>query len=202
VAYEGIDMAVEVARRLFSLEEYNQMINAGVFHEDEPIELIRGEVIEMAAIGPAHRVVVGRIGSRLQVLLDGVAHVWVQNPIDLPELASSPGPDILLLKWRDDYYAGKRPTAADVLLIIEVADTTLMYDRKVKAVLYAEAGIREMWLVNLKDDLVEVYSQPVGPEYKQFRQVSRGGVLALPGGVSGAISADDALGEEVRWEEK
>jgi Uma2 family endonuclease len=117
------------------------MIAAGVFHEDEPIELIRGEILEMAAHGPKDRVVVSRLNRLLHGLLARVAHIWVRNPIDLPEQASSPEPDLLLLKWRDDYYAGKRPAPEDVVLVIEVADSSLLYDRKVKAVLYAAAGI-------------------------------------------------------------
>ena len=103
-------MAIEIARRLFTLEEYNYMIKVGVFHEDETIEFIRGEIVKKSAIGPAHRVAVGRISSLFGELLGRAVQIWVQNSIDLPEQASSPEPDLLVLKWRDDYYARKRHT--------------------------------------------------------------------------------------------
>ena len=195
-------MAVEIARKLFTLKEYNHMIEAGVFEGEPRIELIRGEVVEMAALGPKHLVCVARLSRLLSELLGRAAHVWVQSSIQLPPQASSPEPDIFLLKWRDDDYAGKRPAPDDVLLVIEVANTSLDYDRNVKTVLYAEAGIREMWIVNLQEDSVEVYSQPIGGEYKRVHVATRDGELALPAPLSGMLTVDDVLGEQVQWEEE
>lgn len=193
-------MVVEIARRLFTLEEYNHMIKSGLFHEDEHIELIRGEVVQMASLGPKHLVCVARLNRLLYELLGRSAQIWVQSSIELPAQASSPEPDILVLKWRDDDYAGKRPTPDDALLVIEVADSSLDYDRKVKTALYAEAGIQEMWIVNLQEGVVEVYSEPAGSAYRHVRVLARGATLELPAGLTGTLSVDDVLGEEVRWE--
>ena len=156
----------------------------------------------MAAMGPAHRVCVMRLTWLLHNLLGKIAHVSVQNTLELPEQASSPEPDVMLLKWRDDFYAGKRIVPEDVLLIIEVAESSLQYDRKVKTALYAEVGIPEMWIVNLKASVVEVYSQPSKGVYGQQYVVKRSDTLRLPGGLPGAPTVADVLGEEVQWSDE
>src|SRR5205823_1229767 len=95
------------------------------------------------------------------------ALVWPQgNSIGLPISNSRPEPDAILLKWRDDYYAAKRPTPEDVLLVIEVSDTTLKYDRSVKVALYAQAGIPEYWIANLRTNVIEVYTDPSEGAYQ------------------------------------
>src|SRR5213593_2897105 len=141
---------VEPKRRLFTLEEYDHMLEAGIFEEDERLELIRGEIVKMPPIGPGHETTVARLTRFLQKQAGDAALVWPQgNSIGLVISKSRPEPDAILLKWRDDYYAAKRPTPEDVLLIIEVSDTTLKYDRNTKKALYAQAGIPEYWIANL-----------------------------------------------------
>jgi Uma2 family endonuclease len=144
-----------------SIAEYDRLIEQAVLDtgRQRRIELIQGEVREMHAIGPPHEVAVDQLN---EWSLDHVPRrkVWVriQNSIGLPELESVPEPDVAWVARRD--YRRRRPTGADVLLLMEVADSSLDYDRLVKGELYAAAGIKDYWIVNLVDSCVEVYRQP------------------------------------------
>lgn len=154
-------MAVDVERprRLFTVEEYHRIGEAGIFGEDERVELIEGEIVQMAPIGTRHlgcvinanRLFVTRLGDR--------AVVSPQNPVViLPR--SEPQPDLLLLRPPDVSYSLERPTSQHVLLAVEVADTTVRFDRLVKGRLYARAGIPEFWLCLVADGAIEVYRDP------------------------------------------
>jgi len=200
-------MAVQVLRRRFSTEEYHRMVQAGILHEDDRVELIEGEIVEMAPIGSYHasrvillnRLFSQRVGER--------AIVGVQSPIHLGE-HSEPQPDIVLLRPRPDFYANSHPSPEDILLLIEVAVTSLDYDREVKVPLYARAGIGETWLVvpsashalsevegsgqALAGESIEVYRRP-GPEGRQVRSVRRGERLAPEALPEVQLLADDIL---------
>jgi Uma2 family endonuclease len=159
-------MAVEVEapRRLFSVEEYHRMADAGILGEDERVELIEGEIIQMAPIGPAHagcvinasRLFITRLGDR--------AVVSPQNPV-VVRPRSEPQPDLVLLRPRAVSYSRELPASQDVLLVVEVADTTVRFDRLVKARLYARAGIPEFWLCLPRDGAVEVHRAPGADGY-------------------------------------
>jgi hypothetical protein len=179
--------------RLFTIDEYEWLIEIGVLAEDEHLELIRGEIVEMAPINLPHAVCVSRLTHFFNKRLNTEAYVWPQNPIRLPN-ASRPEPDVALLTWRDDLYAGKHPTSEDVLLLIEVADSSLENDRTEKASLYAEASVPQMWIVNLPEQIVEVYSGPTGGAYENMRRAVRGESLPLPNQIEGVIQVDDILG--------
>jgi len=184
---------MQVAVRHFNVAEYYQMARAGVLTEDERVELVRGEIVAMSPIGSRHAACVSRFDMRLQRWARERFVVRIQNPIRLDD-ESEPEPDVSVLKLRHDFYADAHPMPEDVLLVIEVADTSMGYDRDEKAPLYAEAGIPEMWLVNLSEAVIEVYSNPVDGAYSSVRQVARGGVLtsaSLPGL---SIRAEDILG--------
>src|SRR5216110_377428 len=150
---------VEVARRLFTVEEYHRMGEAGILGEDERVELIEGEIVQMAPIGPRHvgsvinanRLFITRLGDR--------AVVSPQNPVVI-QPRSEPQPDLLLLRPRAVSYSREHPTPEDVLLAVEVADTTVRFDRLVKARLYARAGLAEFWLCLVADGVIEVYCGP------------------------------------------
>jgi len=160
-------MTVQVLRRRFTVAEYYLMAKVGILHEDDRVELIEGEIVEMAPIGRYHASSVDRL---TRVLSQGVGQrviLRVQSPIHLGE-HSEPQPDISLLRPKDDFYASGHPGPEDVLLLIEVADTTAEYDRQVKIPLYARAGIGEVWLVDLTQDQVEVYRQPGPRGYRQI----------------------------------
>src|SRR5436305_8187270 len=170
-------MSVQIARRHFSIGEYDKMAAAGVFSEDDRVELIEGEIVEMNPIGSRHAACVGRLTKLLERLAGDEAIVWVQNPVQVSDY-SEPLPDVALLKRRDDFYAQANPRPSDVLLIIEVADSSVEYDRDIKMPLYARAGIPEVWLVNLPKETVEIYTRPLEGEYREIRLVKRGETLS------------------------
>ena len=186
-------MSVQIVRRHFNITEYYRMAAAGVFSEDDRVELIEGEIVEMNPIGSRHAACVGRLTKLLERLTGDRSIVWVQNPVQVNDY-SEPLPDVTLLKPRDDFYAQANPQAADVLLIIEVADSSVEYDRDIKIPLYAQAGIAEVWLINLPKETIEIYSQPLEGAYQETRLVKRGESLASKSIANLIIAADAILG--------
>lgn len=167
----------------FSVDDYDRMIVTGILNENDRVELIRGEILEKMPIGDAHSGVVNRL-TRLLVRRTGDdAVVSIQNPLQLVD--SEPEPDTMVLRPRADFYESGKPRAEDVLLLIEVADSSLEFDREVKLPIYAEAGIREFWIVNLSESHVEVYRGPQSNgAYRDRRDVRPGEqieLLGLPG---------------------
>ena len=153
-------------RYRFRVEEFER-----AFQGVPQVELLRGEVYQMSPIGPKHVHKVAQLDARLQETLRGKAVVLVQSPLRLSE-DSEPEPDLMVLRPPLDRYREKLPTPEDVLLLVEVADTSLEFDREAKLPLYAEAGIPEVWLVNLKENLLEVYRDPRGGRYREIRLLS------------------------------
>ncbi len=169
-------MAVQVQsppliRHRFDVAEYEAMLRAGVFGEDDRIELIEGELLEMSPIGPDHAGIVNRLNRLFARRLGERALVAVQNPLRL-DAHTEPQPDLMLLRPRPDDYRRSHPGPTDVLALVEVSDTTLTLDRQTKLPLYARAGIGEVWLVNLLEVSLEVYRAPEGGAYRE-RQVKR-----------------------------
>lgn len=165
-------MVVETKRRLFDVDEYYAMADAGILTEDDRVELLDGEIVAMTPIGITHASCVDRLNHLLVSRFGERAIVRVQNPVRLGRY-TEPQPDFSLLKWRDDGYSTGHPGPEDVLLLIEVSDTSVNSDRAVKLPLYARAGIREVWIVNLPAQSVEVYSEPAGSEYAATRVVGK-----------------------------
>jgi Uma2 family endonuclease len=157
-------MARELAKRWITADEYERMGEAGIFPEGARLELIEGEIFEMSPIGSAHAACVDFLVYLFSVIANGRFIVRVQSPIQLNDF-SEPQPDVALLRWRDDFYRGAHPTPADVLLVVEVADTTVVTDRSFKLPLYARAGAPEFWLVNISEGQLEIYSEPSGDSY-------------------------------------
>lgn len=153
-------MAVQLARKLFTVDEYHNMIEAGIFTEDDRLELLGGEIVETSPIGSRHAAIVNRLNYFFNQKIGSKAIVSVQNPVQLG-LYSEPEPDLALLKSRADFYASSHPESNDVLLVVEVAETSVYSDREVKIPLYAKAGIREVWLVALVEQYIEVYTNPI-----------------------------------------
>lgn len=175
-------MAIQLSRRLFTVHEYYQMAQAGILHEDDRVELIEGEIVQMTAIGSRHAACVDRLTQLFVVKVAERAIVRVQNPVRLSEY-TEPQPDLALLRPRSDFYAAAHPGPLDVLLIVEVADTSAGIDRAAKIPLYARAGIPEAWLVDLQADRIETYRQPTPQGYQDVRRLARGahlGVAAFP----------------------
>lgn len=177
----------------FTVDEYEQMIETGVLTEDDRVELIRGEIVEKMPIGDRHAACVNRSTRLFVRLLGDRAIVAIQNPIRLD--GSEPEPDVAILRPRDDFYASGKPAAADVLLLIEVADTSLAFDRETKRALYAAAGIAEYWILNLLDESLEIHRGP-RPDgtYAEITTHPKDGVaepLAQPGT---AVAVAEMLG--------
>jgi Uma2 family endonuclease len=186
-------MSVQIAKHWFTVAEYNRMDETGILTEDDRVELIEGEIIEMSPLGRRHAACVGRLTNLFSRLLAESAIVWIQNPIVLDDY-SEPQPDVALLRRRDDFYEQSLPTPDDVLLVIEVADTTLEYDRQIKVPLYARSGIAEVWIVNLMDERVEIYTQPANDAYQSQQQAGRGHSLNSSGAFDLKLNVDDVLG--------
>jgi Uma2 family endonuclease len=165
--------SLQLNRHSFTVAEYARMGQTGIFSEDDRVELVCGEIIEMSPIGERHASCVDALSELLRERLKRSVNVRVQNPIQLDEY-SEPQPDIAILKRRDDFYRHAHPRPEDVLVVIEVSDSTLEYDREVKMPLYAGAGIPEAWAVNLPEERIEVYSDPAGGEYRTVRSYTRG----------------------------
>jgi Uma2 family endonuclease len=161
-------MSVQMQKRLFTVQEYHLMIEAGVFGNNDRVELIEGEIIEMAAIGKRHAARVDRLADFFYERVRRRAIIRVQNPICLDD-KSEPQPDIALVQPRADFYEESLPNSENILLLVEVADSTIDYDRDVKVPKYARSGIQEVWLWDLEDNCLEVYRFPAGNGYS-FRQ--------------------------------
>ena len=154
--------------RRFTVDEYYKMAEAGILDWEERVELLNGEIVEMSPIGDKHAFTVDELVNVLIPLLAGRARVRSQNPVRLSS-GAEPEPDVALLRLREDLYASGHPGPDDVLLLIEVADTSLDRDRDVKLSLYAAAGIPEFWIANIPDGTVEVYTDPSDGEYRTRR---------------------------------
>jgi Uma2 family endonuclease len=158
----SISDAVTLKKRLFDVEEYHRLGEAGILGEDDRVELIEGELLEMSPIGGAHVNVVSVLDRLINRQCDDTQIVHVQNPLRLSQ-ASEPQPDLVLARYRRG--SVEVPNFKDALLVIEVADTTYSYDRKIKAPLYARSGVPEVWIVDCQNRRVEVYLDPRGDGY-------------------------------------
>lgn len=154
-----------IRHHLLSVSDYYRMAETNILSEDEHVELINGELFDMAPIGSFHAGLVTRLSRLLINNLADQAIVAVQNPLYLAEF-SAPEPDIAVLKPRADDYMQSLPTAQDVLLLIEVADTSLHYDRDIKLPLYAKHQIPEVWLIDVKEKRLDIYQHPDNGYYR------------------------------------
>ncbi len=153
------------------------MAEAGILSEEDRVELIEGKIFRMAPIGSRHagcvtcliRLFAGLIGERMLL--------YVQNPVNVGDFSEAE-PDVTLLRFRDDHYASSHPTQDDVLLLVEVADTSIRFDRNVKLPAYARNGIPEFWLVDLTKNTVEVHRQPSATGFRDIRKLRRGDLLS------------------------
>ena len=151
-------MLVQAEHR-FNVEEYYRMAETGILRPDASVELLNGRIIDMPPIGPAHGGLVKRLSRIFNSKSDGRWLVSIQDPVRLDD-QSEPEPDVALLKSEPDDYTSRHPQPDDVFLLIEVSDSTLDYDREEKIPAYGRAGVAEVWIVNLVNPGVEVYSDP------------------------------------------
>jgi Uma2 family endonuclease len=186
-------MSHQLARRWFTASEYNRMAEAGILTEDDRVELIEGEIVEMSPIGSRHAACVNRLNMLLSRQAGQLSIVSVQNPIVVGDY-SEPEPDVAVLRMRDDYYSRELPTASDVLILIEVADTSVDTDRSVKIPLYARAGVHVTMLVDLSRDLIEIHSEPANGQYQSVQLFMRGDSFQLDVVPQLNLSVDAILG--------
>ncbi|GFZ99878.1 Uma2 family endonuclease [Okeania sp. KiyG1] len=187
-------MSVQLLRRLFTVDEYYKLLEAGILTEDERVELIRGEILKMSPISPSHAGCVKRLAELFILGLAKTVTVGIQDPVRLND-NSEPEPDIALLQRRPDFYRTQHPQPEDVFLLIEVADTTVKYDREVKIPLYAENNIVEVWLVNLPQKCLEVYRQPTGNGYENVQTFQSGDTVTIQALPNVTFTVDEILGD-------
>lgn len=168
-----------VTPKTWTTAEYHRLIEIGVLSSEDKIELLDGQIVEMSPAGNYHAACIEFLGDELKRLLSKDFMIRRQNPILLAN-NSEPEPDLAIVKYRKDYYAHAHPGPEDILLLIEVADTSLAKDRHIKSVLYAEANIPEYWIMNTEEDLLEQFIYPENGRYKQQRIYSKGELLESP----------------------
>jgi Uma2 family endonuclease len=183
---------IELPRRRFTVEEFHRIGEAGIFTEDDRVELIDGEIIQMTPIGDRHVLCVLALGEQLTLHLGSRVLLSQQNPLRL--LArNEPQPDVVAFVPPAKRYFGGRPQVNDVLLLVEVADTSYAYDRNIKAVRYAQAGVSEMWIVDLIRDAIDVLRQPGPQGYRSVARVERGGTVTLGAFPDVTITVNDII---------
>ncbi len=184
---------VEIARWAISVANYHRIHEAGILGEDDRVELIDGEVRLMSPIGTLHAAIVKRYAALLFAQVGQTAIISVQDPIQLNSM-SEPQPDLALLRYQEDFYAQATPSAADVLLIIEVSDTTLAYDRLEKLPRYALAGIPEVWITDVDGQAVERHTDPQDNQYATKQTFKRGQRLSVQALPTISLSIDSIFG--------
>ena len=184
---------IAARRRPFTVGEYYRMAEADILTEEDRVELIAGQIVAMSPIGSRHAACVDRLNGLLHRQSEQAFIVRVQSPIAL-DAYSEPEPDLVLLRPRADFYAEAHPSVADVLLAVEVADTSVDYDREVKLPLYAQAGLPEVWLIDLQESRIEVYARPQGGAYQQRIEVIADATLTSLTIPQLALAAADLLG--------
>lgn len=177
----------------FTVEDYQRMGETGIFAAGDRVELIAGEIVQMSPIGTKHQACVARINQILGQQLRDRALIWPQNAIQLNE-TSQPQPDIALLTPREDFYRDRYPQPSDILLIIEVADSTIRYDRDIKIPLYSSVGIPEAWIVDLNRNCLEVYQSPDSEGYRSKQTYNPGQTLTPVSFPDCAIATTSLMG--------
>ena len=186
-------MAAGVRRHCLTVDEFAKMGEAGIFTEDDRVELIDGEIREMGPIGSLHAGTVNRLTVMLIELLGRSAIVRVQNPLQL-DLHTEPLPDIAILTSRDDYYTGGHPQPGDTLLVIEVADSSLAYDLHEKGPRYARSMVPEMWVVDLEAEVIRAFTRPGPSGYAKERVAGRGAAIASTSVEGLRLDVDEVFG--------
>jgi Uma2 family endonuclease len=170
-------------RHRITVDEYHRMAEVGLLAPDARVELIEGAIIDMPPIGSRHAAAVRRLTALLLRAVGDRAIVSCQSPIRLGNL-SEPQPDIALLAPREDFYEHRHPTAADTLLLIEVSETTLRYDRHTKLPLYARHGVPEFWIFDTEGKQLHTFRNPAGTSYNDLHSMRSPAVVpiaSLPG---------------------
>jgi Uma2 family endonuclease len=186
-------MLTEVRPKQFTVDDYYGMVEAGILRQDERVELISGEIVEMSPIGGPHMTCVNFLNELLVGRFRGKLIVSIQNPVRLDK-RSEPQPDVTLIKPREAEVNHKVPSPADVLIVMEVSDTTLRYDRDVKIPLYAAAAIPEAFIIDVHGQAIERYTKPVDGSYRLLARVARGEAISSTVLPELSLEVDEVLG--------
>lgn len=187
-------MPVAVSKKLFTVHDYHRMGETGILREDDRVELIDGEIIAMSPFGPRHNAAVNRAMRALVMGVGDTAIVQSQGSVRL-DLYREPQPDLVLLSPRADFYASRHAGPDDIMLIVEIADSSIEYDREVKARVYAGSGVREYWIADLGTGVVECCSEPRDGAYQSVRRYQRGELVAPESLPECRIAVEVLLGE-------
>ena len=187
------NMTIQILRKKFTVGQYHQMIESGILTDRDRVELLQGEIIEMSPIGIQHAACVDRLNELLVRELGARAIVRVQNPIQL-STKSEPQPDFAILQRRSDFYVNGHPQPRDVFALIEVSDTTVEFDRTVKAPIYAKDNIAEVWIVDLNAEAVQIYREPSASGYQHLQTFRRGQAIAFQAFTDIQFTVDQLLG--------
>jgi Uma2 family endonuclease len=185
------EVDAEPLRRRFTVEEFQRMGEAGIFAPDERVELIDGEIIRMAPIGPRHMEAVFALEDVLRPVVGPEVRISIQMPIQLAE--SEPQPDLTLFR-QNERRSGELPSPSICLLVVEVADSTVKFDRNKKRSDYARAALPEYWVVDLPAQVVVVHLQPVSGDYRSVIEYRRGATFRSPALGGRAVRVDEVLG--------
>ena len=172
-------MSAKVEKHLFTIKDYHQMIETGILSKKDHVELIEGEILEMSPIGSRHASMVDRLNRIIDRQVGDSAIVRVQSPVIMND-SSEPQPDISVVRYQEDFYEYGHPQPQDIFLIIEISDSTTIYDRDIKVPLYASSGIQELWLFDLTNQIVDVYTNPAFDRYNLIQRQNRNSILLLP----------------------
>jgi Uma2 family endonuclease len=186
-------MVVQILRWQFTVADFARMAEAGIFAEDDRVELIDGEVRAISPIGPRHAALVKRLNTLIGRQVANLAIMSVQDPIQLTYY-TEPQPDIALLRIREDFYAHAHPLPADVFVVLEIAETSLEYDREEKVPRYAQARIPEVWLIDVERETVTQYTQPDGTRYRSEQSLQRHHILVSTVLSPLQLAVDDIFG--------
>jgi Uma2 family endonuclease len=184
-------MAVDVKRRRFSVEEYDRMVEVGILTGDDRVELLDGDIVEMAPIGSPHSSVVDRLTRLFTSRLGERAIVRVGGPIALVQQDSEPQPDLTLLRPRNEFYARGHPGPADVPLVVEVMDSSV---EGVKRPIYARAGLAEVWLVDIPASRIDAFREPQAAAYRWTATSRRGAGISTTAFADVTFAVADILG--------
>lgn len=174
----GVSADSWIKRRQITVDDYHRMGEIGLIGPDERVELIEGEMIDMAPIGSDHASIVNKLNGLLVQAVKEKGILSVQNPVRLSN-RTEPEPDFAVLKPRADFYNKQLPTAVDTLLIVEVSNTSERYDREIKLPLYANHGVPEVWLISIERKTLSIYKTPIGDRYQHEQTTDAPGIIAL-----------------------
>ena len=187
-------MTTHLTRVQFTADQFEQMAEAGIFYENDRVELIDGEVVEMASSGHRHIQCVNRLTKLFVFRFSDATDVSVQNSVRI-NARYVPQPDLALLRLHPDLYVGHIPTVADIVLLVEVGDTTVQLDLRTKLPRYARGGVPEVWLIDLQQDTITVCRTPVADGYTSMTTHRRGDSIAVAAFPDQDIAVTDILGE-------